>query len=67
MGKTREFFMNKLFRNILGKFGYKIQYTYDSKIWDYKYDDIDYAMGRPIHYNMSVAPPWAKRIFKRTK
>lgn len=30
--------------------------------WDDRYDGIDRAMMRPIHKDMSVAPPWAKSV-----
>jgi len=30
--------------------------------WTQRYNGIDYSMGRPVHKNMSVAPPWAKKI-----
>lgn len=31
------------------------------RAWSSRYDAVDRAMTRPIHRDMSVAPPWAKR------
>lgn len=30
--------------------------------WGCRYDSIDRVMMRPIHKDMSVAPPWAKAV-----
>lgn len=32
------------------------------RAWSSRYDSVDRAMQRPIHRNMSVAPPWATRL-----
>lgn len=32
------------------------------RVWTRRYDSIDVRMGRPVHADMSVAPPWARRI-----
>ena len=46
-------------------FGYKIIYKCDWGIYSNRYDGIDHTMCRPIHKDMSCAPPWAKqRIVK---
>jgi len=45
---------------ILKLFGYRIVYVSEYGTHNNRYDSIDYQMGRPIHKNMSVAPPWAK-------
>lgn len=37
------------------------------RAWSARYDVIDFNMGRPIHSNMSVAPPWAKRLNAKTR
>lgn len=37
------------------------------RAWSARYDSIDVAMGRPIHADMSVAPPWATRLTKRNR
>lgn len=37
------------------------------KAWSARYDSIDRAMARPIHKEMSVAPPWAKRLTGRMR
>lgn len=47
-------------RKLLAFFGYKIQYVHEWGVWDHRYDAIDLAMSRPIHRQMSVAPPSAK-------
>lgn len=50
---------------ILGFFGYKTEYYCEWGIYSHRYDGIDFTMSRPIHKQMSVAPPWAKsRIVK---
>lgn len=35
---------------------------FGEKEWSRRYDSLDRQATRPIHKNMSVAPPWAKRI-----
>jgi len=35
------------------------------KAWSGRYDAIDHKMLRPIHKDMSVAPPWARRLRRR--
>lgn len=52
---------------ILKLFGYKIMYVCGWGIYSYKYDTVDYWMTRPIHKNMSVAPPWAKMVIVKSK
>ncbi len=47
-------------------FGYRIVYISEYGTHDSRYDSIDYTMGRPIHKDMGVAPPWAKRKFIKT-
>lgn len=37
------------------------------KAWSGRYDILDRWMTRPIHANMTVAPPWAKRLTKRNR
>ncbi len=55
-------------RSLLKLFGYKIEYVCDWGVYKWRYDGTDYAMTRPIHKDMSVAPPWAKmRIVKAQK
>ena len=41
-------------------FGYKLDYICDWGIYSHRYDYLDRIMTRPIHKDMSVAPPWAK-------
>jgi len=51
-----------MIRKILKLFGYEIKYICEWGIYSHRYDGIDHTMCRPIHKDMSVAPPWAKRI-----
>lgn len=51
-----------MINTILGWFGYKLAYTCDWGTYRYRYDSIDYNMGRPVHKDMGIAPPWAKMI-----
>lgn len=37
------------------------------KAWSARYDSLDRMATRPIHPGMSVAPPWAKRLRRRSK
>lgn len=48
-------------RRLLRLFGFKIVYVCEFGEFDCRYDSLDRMMGRPIHTDMSVAPPWAKR------
>ena len=54
-------------RWIAKKFGYSIAYVCKWGVWEGRYDSIDNMMMRPIHENMSVAPPWARRVFLEPK
>ncbi|GGC90791.1 hypothetical protein GCM10010994_55730 [Chelatococcus reniformis] len=56
-----------MMRWLLGLFGYRIEYGCDWGFYEHRYDAIDFHIGRPIHRDMSVAPPWAKaRIVRAT-
>lgn len=58
--------MSALVRILLHVLGYRIEYVSEWGVHAYRYDGLDATMGRPIHKDMSVAPPWAKRrIVKR--
>jgi hypothetical protein len=46
-------------RWVLRLFGRKIVYACEWGVYDFLYDTIDLAACRPVHPNMSVAPPWA--------
>jgi hypothetical protein len=46
-------------------FGYRILYRCEWGEYEYRYDVIDRQMGRPIHKDMSVAPPWAKAVLMK--
>ena len=48
-----------MIRWMLGIFGYRIVYVSEFGTHDTRYDSLDAMMGRPVHENMSVAPPWA--------
>lgn len=45
--------------------GYKVQYQSEWGLQDCRYDTVDRMAGRPIHPQMGVAPPWAKRVYTR--
>jgi hypothetical protein len=50
---------------ILAFFGYKIVYTCSWGEYPSRYDSIDLHMMRPVHPDMSVAPPWAKMEIRK--
>jgi hypothetical protein len=50
-----------MIRRLLRLCGYRIEYVCEWGTYAYRYDGSDYQMGRPIHKDMSVAPPWARR------
>ena len=50
---------------ILRAFRFSVEYVSEFGGHASRSDATDYAMGRPIHLNMSVAPPWAKRQITR--
>lgn len=57
-----------MIRRILALLGYRIEYRCEWGTYAHRYDGADSHMGRPIHPEMSVAPPWATRhIVKTTK
>lgn len=57
-----------MIRWLLGKLGYDVIYVCAWGIYDERYSSLDYMMGRPVHPQMRVAPPWAKRrIVKKRK
>lgn len=49
-----------MLRWMLRLFGYRIVYLSKYGTHDTRYDSMDYMMGRPIHPDMSTAPPWAR-------
>jgi hypothetical protein len=53
--------VSALIRRLLSTLGFRIEYVCSWGVYTHRYDAIDFAMGRPIHKDMSVAPPWAKR------
>lgn len=56
-----------MIRKLLAWLGYEVYYIHPWGTWDYRYTSIDAAMCRPIHSDMSVAPPTAKRVIARRK
>lgn len=52
-------------RRILSYLGYRIEYVSEYGVHAYRYDSVDAALVRPIHKDMSVAPPWAKMRIRR--
>jgi hypothetical protein len=54
-------------RKILALFGLRVVYVSDWGSHSHRYDSIDRHMGRPIHKQMSVAPPWARLRIERAK
>jgi hypothetical protein len=62
-----------LFRRLLRRFGYRIEYVCEWGAWEYRYDrwggffnwGHDSYFSRPIHPGMGVAPPWAKLQIKK--
>lgn len=56
-----------MIRKLLNMLGYNVIYAHEWGVWSNRYSWSDMAMARPIHRNMSVAPPDAKRIFIRLK
>ena len=47
-------------RWVLNLLGYRVEYVSDWGVHSRRYNSLDASMGRPIHADMSVAPPWAK-------
>lgn len=57
-----------IIRRLLALFGWRVEYVSEWGTHEFRYDSLDYQAGRPIHKDMSVAPPWAKRrIVRATK
>lgn len=52
-----------MLKHLAGWFGYEVRFVCEWGTFIHRYDSIDLAMQRPIHPQMSVAPPWAKRRF----
>lgn len=52
-------------RWLLSLFGLRIIYECEWGTYDERYDSLDRQMMRPVHPDMSVAPPWAKRKIVR--
>lgn len=52
-------------RRLLKWLGFEIVYIHRWGEWKHCYSGLDYAMGRPIHRNMSVAPPGAKMVVRQ--
>lgn len=54
-----------MMRRALRLLGFEIVYVCDWGEYTHRYDDIDRMSTRPIHRNMSVAPPWAKMKIRK--
>lgn len=54
-----------MMRKLLRRFGVEIMYEDHRGLSKYRYSCFDFITGRPIHENMSVAYPNAKRIFMK--
>ena len=54
-------------RRLLKWLGYRIEYVSEWGTKSHRYDTVDVQAMRPIHPNMSVAPPWAKRKIVKIK
>ena len=52
---------------LLRRLGFIVEYVSDFGVHSSRYDFIDYAMSRPVHPHMSVAPMWAKRRITKAK
>lgn len=50
---------------VLRLMGLRIVYTCEWGEYSQRYSYIDWRMNRPIHRDMSVAPPWAYRQIVR--
>ena len=51
-----------MMRKVLAFFGYCIKYVCKWGTYVHRYNSLDAHVGRPIHEQMSVAPPWAKLV-----
>lgn len=56
-----------MLRFLLRQVGIGIEYRSNFGTHLYRYDILDRITMRPIHREMSVAPPWATRHFVRIK
>lgn len=52
---------------LLRKLGFTVEYVSEFGVHSARYDSTDYNSGRPIHPNMSAAPPWAVRRITRNR
>jgi len=55
-----------MIRKLLSLFGLQIRYQSEFGTHTHRYDSIDMQMQRPIHREMTVAPPWAKMRISRS-
>lgn len=54
-----------MLRFLLRQIGFRIEYRSNFGSHTHRYGALDYMTMRPIHRQMSVAPPWAQRHFVR--
>lgn len=57
--------MSKIIALVFSWFGRELYYECSWGDYDHRYDAIDRMMQRPIHENMSVAPPWARMRMRK--
>ncbi len=48
------------------KLGFHVVYVCGWGVFEHRYDSLDRQMHRPIHRDMSTAPPWAKMRIVRS-
>lgn len=48
------------------KLGFQVVYVCEWGVYEHRYNYLDRQMQRPIHRDMSTAPPWAKRRIVRS-
>ncbi len=54
-----------MFRRLLRILGYEIVYVHKWGEYEDRYDGADWNCGRPIHKDMSIAPPSAKMKIRK--
>lgn len=54
-----------MIRKLLTLFGYEIVYVHAWGEWEQCYSSVDQNMGRPVHKNMTVAPPGARMTIRK--
>lgn len=57
--------MSGLLRKVMSLLDFDIVYVHEWGEWSHRYNSVDYATARPIHRDMSVAPPSAVMHIRR--